>query len=258
MTSDIDFQQACVRIAELRGQNEWFTEADKALTLRLIELIPASTTTPDRVVERGPRRIAVRTRKAEGSYRMRSGGYDKLAQRRPDLYRAVVSRKVGGETKTTLMLSGPSWRAHSDAVKASVPVLDTGAFTEPWKAGEALRELRDAKRANGIEMDELRSQAVIGMPLGVMWKGTPLAVKVYETGATGSRSCDFEELRRLAPDVFAALVEEKPGAATEWIDLRHLHRTAGEVDLDIDGAPDSAMASHSGAHPVVDETYFVG
>src|SRR5690606_10682479 len=133
MTSDIDFQQTCLRIAELRGQNEWFADADKALTLWLAELIPASTNSQDRVVEPGPRRIAVRTRKPSSSYRMRSGGYDKLAQRWPGLYRAVVSRKLAGEPKTTLMLSGPSWRAHSDAVKASVPILDTAGYTDPWK-----------------------------------------------------------------------------------------------------------------------------
>lgn len=253
------FEQACTRIAELRGQNEWFTEADKALTLRLIELIPASTTTPDRVVERGPRRIAVRTRKAEGSYRMRSGGYDKLAQRRPDLYRAVVSRKLPTNPKITLTLVGSHWRECSDAVKASVPALDVAPYTEPWKTAEALRELRDAKRANGIEMDELRLEAASAVGLGIMWRATPYSVKVYDTGASaGSRSCDFEELRRLAPEVFAALVEERPGVATEYIDLRQLYRTPGEVDLDIDGAPDSAMSSRSGRNPAVDETYFVG
>jgi len=256
MTPDKDFQQTCYRLAELRGQNEWFTDADRALTLRLAELIPASTTSPDRVVERGPRQIAVRTRKTEGSYRMRSGGYDKLAQRRPDLYRAVVTRKLGGEPRPTLMLSGQRWRLCSDEVRNSVAAPDVAAFRDPWTAAETLYEWRKAKRDNASEMEELRRETAAVTPLGMLWKGTGWAVKVYETGNAGTRSCNFEELRLLAPDVFAALVEEKPGAVTEWIDLRYLHREVGQVDLDIDGAPDSVCASSTGANPAVDETYF--
>lgn len=252
------FQNLCLRIAELRGQNEWFTEADKQLSQHIIGLMPASANSPDRMIERGPRRIAVKTRKSDSSFKMRSGGYDRLQRDFPGVYAAVVTRKLPGEPKPSLRLTGKSWREHSEAVKASVEPVDLSMYTDPWRAAEYAAQLRKFKRENGIENDRLRAEAVEGMPYGLVWQGTGWSVKVFETSGEGTRSCDYEKLREMAPDVFSRFVEEKPGQEFEYLDLRHINRKPWDTDLTIDGAPDSAAASHTGRTSAVAEEFFRG
>lgn len=260
MTPDEELHATCVRLAELRGQNEWFDEAARIALDRTAVLIPDNERYPGRIADLGARRIQVRQRISRGSVRMKPQGYERLLRLDPELSSRVVSRVLPKEQYMNLLMIGKRWRSISNEVKGQHPLPDPEKWFNPWQSAEFAYELREAKKANTKTINAVRREAVSEWEPTKLWEKTPDSVSVYLQGATaGQRSCDFELLKELDPELYGRLVEETPGGeVTEYVDLRHLRRLPSQVDVYAEDAPDSVAPSRTGDHPAVGEDFFTG